>query len=125
MDDLDEVRAALGYNKIDLVGLSYGTIASQVYMRQHPEHVRSAFLVGVATPNIKQPLLFPRSAQHAMDLLFADCTADETCHGAFPHLQEEFGVVLSRFNQRTAAGGADRSREQETRAGEVISFELC
>lgn len=98
MDDLDEVRAALGYNKIDLVGLSYGTIASQVYMRQHPEHVRTAFLVGVATPNIKQPLLFPRSAQHAMDLLFADCTADKTCHGAFPHLQEEFGVVLSRFN---------------------------
>jgi pimeloyl-ACP methyl ester carboxylesterase len=97
MDDLDEVRAALGYNKIDLAGLSYGTIASQVYMRQHPEHVRSVFLVGVATPNIKQPLLFPRSAQHAMDLLFADCTADETCHNAFPRLQEEFGVVLSRF----------------------------
>ena len=88
MDDLDEVRAALGYDKIDLVGLSYGTIASQVYMRQHPEHVRAAFLVGVATPNIKQPLLFPRSAQHAMDLLFTDCTADETCHSAFPHLRK-------------------------------------
>ena len=99
MDDLDEVRAALGYDKIDLVGLSYGTIASQVYMRQHPEHMRSAFLVGVATPNIKQPLLFPRSAQHAMDLLFADCTADKTCHSAFPFLKDEFGVVLSRFNQ--------------------------
>lgn len=98
MDDLDEVRAALGYNKIDLVGLSYGSIASQVYMRQHPEHVRSVFLVGVATPNIKQPLLFPRSAQHAMDLLFADCIADKTCHSTFPFLKDEFGVVLSRFN---------------------------
>jgi len=98
MDDLDDVRAALGYNKIDLVGLSYGTLASQVYMRQHPEHVRSVFLVGVATPNMKQPLLFPRSAQHAMDLLFADCTVDQTCHSEFPRLQEEFGVVLSRFN---------------------------
>src|ERR1043166_4228213 len=88
MDDLDDVRAALGYNKIDLVGLSYGTLASQVYMRQHPEHVRSVFLVGVATPNMKQPLLFPRSAQHAMDLLFVDCTADETCHSAFPFLKD-------------------------------------
>jgi pimeloyl-ACP methyl ester carboxylesterase len=98
MDDLDDVRSALGYNKIDLVGLSYGSIASQVYMRQHPEHVRSVFLVGVATPNIKQPLLFPRSAQHAMDLLFADCTADKTCYSTFPFLKDEFGVVLSRFN---------------------------
>jgi pimeloyl-ACP methyl ester carboxylesterase len=99
MDDLDDVRAALGYNKIDLVGLSYGTLASQVYMRQHPEHVRSVFLVGVATPNMKQPLLFPRSAQHAMDLLFVDCTADKTCHSTFPFLKDEFSVVLSRFNQ--------------------------
>jgi pimeloyl-ACP methyl ester carboxylesterase len=99
MDDLDDVRAALGYNKIDLVGLSYGTLASQVYMRQHPEHVRSVFLVGVATPNMKQPLLFPRSAQHAMDLLFADCTADKTCHSTFPFLKDEFGVVLSRFDK--------------------------
>jgi len=29
MDDLDEIRAALGYEKIDLVGSSYGTIAAQ------------------------------------------------------------------------------------------------
>src|ERR1041385_2469813 len=99
MDDLDDVRAALGYNKIDLVGLSYGTLASQVYLRQHPEHVRSVFLVGVATPNMKQPLLFPRSAQHAMDLLFADCGADKTCHSTFPFLKDEFGAVLSRFDK--------------------------
>src|SRR5690242_7882835 len=54
MDDLDDVRSALGYDKINLLGLSYGTIAAQVYMRRHPEHVRAIFLVGVATPNIKQ-----------------------------------------------------------------------
>lgn len=103
MDDLDDVRAALGYDKIDLLGLSYGTIAAQVYMRRHPEHVRSVFLVGVATPNIKQPLLFPRSAQHAMDMLFADCAADETCRRAFPDLQKEFAAVLSRFDKGPVA----------------------
>jgi pimeloyl-ACP methyl ester carboxylesterase len=98
MDDLDEVRAALAYDKIDLVGMSYGTFAAQIYMRQHAEHVRSVFLAGVATPNIKQPLLFPRSAQHAMDLLFTDCAADDLCHTAFPDLQKEFTSVLARFD---------------------------
>jgi pimeloyl-ACP methyl ester carboxylesterase len=98
MDDLDDVRAALAYDKIDLLGISYGTFAAQIYMRQHPEHVRSVFLVGVATPNIKQPLLFPRSAQHAMDLLFVDCAADEQCRSAFPDLQKEFASLLSRFD---------------------------
>jgi pimeloyl-ACP methyl ester carboxylesterase len=99
MDDLDEVRAALGYDKIDLVGLSYGSFAAQIYMRRHPDHVRSAFLVGVATPDIKQPLLFPRSAQHAMDMLFTDCAADGLCHSSFPNLQKEFDAVLARFDQ--------------------------
>ncbi|HEU4415946.1 MAG TPA: alpha/beta hydrolase [Candidatus Angelobacter sp.] len=99
MDDLDDVRAALGYAKIDLLGASYGTIAAQVYLRQHPDHVRSVFLVGVATPNVKQPLLFPRSAQRAMDLLFTDCAADETCRRSFPDLQNEFAAVLSRFDK--------------------------
>ena len=99
IDDLDEVRSALGYDKIDLLGVSYGTLAAQIYMRQHPDHVRSVFLVGVAPPNIKQPLLFPRSAQHAMDMLFADCAADELCRRAFPDLQKEFTAVLARFDQ--------------------------
>jgi pimeloyl-ACP methyl ester carboxylesterase len=99
MDDLDDIRAALGYQKINLVGVSYGTIAAQAYMRQHPEHVRAVLLAGVATPAIKQPLLFARAAQHALDLLFEDCAADRVCHGAYPDLAQEFTQVLARFNK--------------------------
>jgi pimeloyl-ACP methyl ester carboxylesterase len=99
MDDVDDVRAALGYEKINLLGASYGSIAAQVYLRRHPAHVRSMFLVGVATPGIKQPLLFPRSAQHAMDLLFTDCAADVLCGRTFPGLKQEFDAVLARFSQ--------------------------
>jgi len=98
MDDLDDVRAALGYAKIDLVAASYGTIAAQVYLRQHGDHVRAAFLLGVATPGVKQPLLFPRGAQHAMDLLYEDCAADDVCGKAFPRLKEELAAVLARFD---------------------------
>ncbi|HEY6251556.1 MAG TPA: alpha/beta hydrolase [Candidatus Angelobacter sp.] len=99
MDDLDDVRTALGYNKINLAGASYGTIAAQAYMRQHPDHVRAVLLAGVATPAIKQPLLFARAAQHALDLLFEDCAADSACHAAYPNLQEEFRQVLARFDK--------------------------
>jgi pimeloyl-ACP methyl ester carboxylesterase len=97
MDDLDDVRDALGYNKINIGGLSYGSLASQVYLRMHGDHVRTVFVGGVATPNIKQPLQFARSAQHALDLLFEDCAADKDCHESFPKLHEEFDAVLARF----------------------------
>jgi pimeloyl-ACP methyl ester carboxylesterase len=98
MDDLDEVRAALGYEKINLVAASYGTIAALVYMRQHGKHLRAVFLAGVANTNIRQPLHFPAAAEHAIDLLFEDCAADPVCHNTFPKLKEEFTAVLGRFN---------------------------
>jgi len=97
MDDLDEVRDALGYGKINLVAGSYGTVAAQVYMRQHPESVRAVFLLGVANTGIKQPLPFAAGAQHAIDRLFEDCAADKACGAAFPNLRVEFAEVMARF----------------------------
>lgn len=55
MDDLDDVRAWLGYDRINLFGLSYGSRAALVYLRQHPERVRSVVLMGVAPIDLKMP----------------------------------------------------------------------
>jgi len=99
MDDLDEVRAALGYATVNLAGASYGTQAALVYMRRHREHVRSAFLVGVAPPDFRLPLPFARAAQHALDLMLIDCAADRECHAAFPDPAREFAAVLARFDR--------------------------
>jgi len=96
-DDLDDVRRALGYDRINLAGASYGTTAALVYMRLHPDHVRSAFLVGVATTGFKLPLPFARAAQHAWDQLLVDCAADQSCHATYPRLREEFDAVLATF----------------------------
>ena len=41
MDDLDEVRAHLGYARINIYGGSYGTRAGLVYLRQHGERVHA------------------------------------------------------------------------------------
>src|SRR5947208_11060438 len=72
MDDLDDVRAWLGYERINLFGLSYGTRAVLVYMRQHPDRVRNAILMGVAPTYLKMPLHHARAARRAMDLLLEE-----------------------------------------------------
>jgi len=99
MDDLDDVRKALGYDKISLAGASYGTLSAQVYIRQHADHVRAAFLVGVVTPGFRLPLPFARAAQNALDRLFMDCAADRSCRTTFPDLRSEFEAVLARFEK--------------------------
>src|SRR4051812_45051449 len=45
-DDIDAVRAALGVEKLDLWGDSYGTFLMPVYAARHPAHVRSIVLDG-------------------------------------------------------------------------------
>ncbi|HEY4278196.1 MAG TPA: alpha/beta fold hydrolase [Conexibacter sp.] len=45
-DDFDDVRAALGTDRLDLWGESYGTYLMPVYAARHPDHVRSVVLSG-------------------------------------------------------------------------------
>ena len=102
MDDLDDVRAWLGYDRINLFGLSYGTRAVLVYLRQHPEHVRSAVLMGVDPPYQKMPLYHARDGQRAMYLLLDECARDRTCNHAFPQLRGELMSVLLRLGRQPA-----------------------
>jgi pimeloyl-ACP methyl ester carboxylesterase len=102
MDDLDDVRAWLGYERINLFGLSYGTRAVLVYLRQHPDRVRSAILMGVAPTYLKMPLYHARAAKRGIDLLFAECAAEAACHGAFPNIEREWNEVLERLGREPA-----------------------
>jgi pimeloyl-ACP methyl ester carboxylesterase len=102
MDDLDDVRAWLGYERINLIGFSYGTRAALVYLRQHPDRVHSAILMGVAPTYLKVPLHHARSAKRALDLLLAECAADTACHEAFPEIEREWNEVLARLGREPA-----------------------
>lgn len=101
-DDLDELRQALGYDKISLFGGSYGTRAALVYLRMHGDHVRSIALEAVAPPEYRIPLSFSRTIQSSVDRLIARCEADATCHADFPNLKSEFIEILSRLDRSPA-----------------------
>ena len=97
MEDLDEVREALGYDKINLFGASYGATAAQYYLRQHEDHVRTVFLYGgslLDTPVFERWAL---SGQRALDMIFDHCQADPACQAAYPNLRAEFKELLTRL----------------------------
>ena len=99
VDDLDDLRAALGYRKLVLDGDSYGTFTSFIYMRRHPGHVESAVLDGVAPPSfLIVPLEDAGGAQLAIDGIIADCKTDASCNAHFPQLAAHFAVVAKRFD---------------------------
>ncbi|HJU43948.1 MAG TPA: alpha/beta hydrolase [Vicinamibacterales bacterium] len=99
MDDLDDVRAYLGYDKINIYGGSYGTRAGLVYMRQHGDRVRTAVLDGVAPTNMRLPLFFARDVQRAFDRLIADCEKDTACNAAYPNLTARVRALVDRLEK--------------------------
>lgn len=98
-DDLDQLRDALGYPRLALNGGSYGTFFYLVYARQHPEHVESIVLDGVAPPHFYFiPLPMAAGAQTAIVDLASACRADASCSGHFPNFASHFWAVIHRFD---------------------------
>ena len=99
-DDIDEVRAAMGYEKININAGSFGTYAAQIYILRHGGHVRTAYLTSLVTLSDRVPLYHARSAQSGLDQLFKDCDEDAACHAAYPHLREDFAALLKKTREQ-------------------------
>jgi len=82
--DLDAMREALGYDRVNLWGGSYGTRVAQEYVRRHPEHVRSVVLDGVAPPSLRITLDVWRTRDDALDAVIDACRASKPCAKAHP-----------------------------------------
>jgi pimeloyl-ACP methyl ester carboxylesterase len=108
--DLDEVRAALGYEQINLYGTSYGTRAAQIYMRDFPHHTRTVTLKGVVPQSMAAPATHAVDGELAWQSLAARCHADAACQAAYPTLDADFRSMIARLEKSPAivqAQGAD------------------
>lgn len=100
MGDADAVRAALGADKINLIGGSYGTRAVLEYQRQFPQRVRRAVLDGVAPPDMVLPASFSPDNQAALDALFEACAKDAGCAAREPRLAERWRALRTALPRR-------------------------
>ncbi len=94
VQDLDAVRAALGAERVDLVGASYGTRVALEYQRQFPARVRRSVLDGVAPPDMALPASASPDNQAALDALLAACAAQVRCARDHPDLRGHFVELL-------------------------------
>ncbi len=119
VDDAAEVLSALGYDRINLVGGSYGTRMAQVFLRRHQRRVRTVILNGVSPLADLIPLTFPRDAQTALDGLLAECEQTSDCLSAFPKARADAAAVFERA-KRGPIDVAVRDRE----SGETVNVSL-
>ncbi|MCL1135884.1 alpha/beta hydrolase [Shewanella hafniensis] len=92
--DFEAVRQHLGYKKLHVYGISYGTRMAQLYMRLYPAHLATVTLDGIV-PMQQSVLEIGASIDRGFDLLFKDCQETTACHAQFPELKAEFDQVAA------------------------------
>lgn len=122
VDDLEEVRQALGYGPINLYGTSYGSRVAQVYMRRHPGSLRAVTLKGIVPPSMAMPETHARAGDDAWKALVARCNEDDHCRRAFPTLDADFRSLLARLENASPvvtlpAGSAHPARSVKVTRG--------
>jgi pimeloyl-ACP methyl ester carboxylesterase len=98
--DIDYVREKLGYEKLNIYGISYGTRVALHYMRRYPQHTRAVILDAVLPPEV---ILGPDIAVHsqrALDEVSKRCAESEFCNLAYPELNSEIDVLLARLRRQ-------------------------
>jgi pimeloyl-ACP methyl ester carboxylesterase len=99
VDDLEEVRQALGYGPINLYGTSYGTVVAQVYMRRYPSSLRAVSMKGIVPPSMAAPESHAPAGESAWRSLVDRCRKDAVCKEAYPLVDVEFRELLKRLEK--------------------------
>jgi len=94
MQDVNAVRLALGAERINLVGGSYGTRAALEYLRQFPQTVRRMLIDGVAPPDMALPASVSGDNQRAFDAMLSACEQEAICAKTYPRLRADWKSLL-------------------------------
>jgi pimeloyl-ACP methyl ester carboxylesterase len=97
--DLDAVRQALGYERINLYGASYGTRVAQHYARRYPAATRTLILDGVVDPREILGPAIAIDAERALERILKRCQADAACAKAFPDPFADYHGLRSQLEK--------------------------
>jgi pimeloyl-ACP methyl ester carboxylesterase len=116
IDDVNEIRAALGYDRINIYGASGGTRQEQIYMKRHGGTVRTVVMHGVQAMDGEMPLPFSRALEDGMRGLIEACDRDEACRARYPDLRGDWEAVKNQFERGPVEASLPhpRTRERQT-----------
>jgi proline iminopeptidase len=128
IEDLEALRAHLGYQQIDLLGHSWGGFLVMAYAAVHPDRVAHLAIVDSAAPKWKDTLflfsdVFPETTERQAALAFADGMGDKAAKAASMH--EYLSMLCYSPENRDAflAGMARSSFSEQVNQAVVQSIE--
>jgi len=100
-EDLEAVRKSLGFNKVALWGVSYGTKLALAYALAHPDHVERLLLDSVVPPELPDP--FSANVARALPTTMAAFCAN-LCTAATPNVADDIVTLANRLAAHPVRG---------------------
>ncbi len=113
--DVDNLRRALGYEKVSLYGVSYGAELALEVMTHYPDGLHSVILDSAVPPTGGTD----QTERAAVDALLARCEEDPDCRRAYPNLAAEYDEVLSALDRHPILLNVS-----DPQSGEIIAWEM-
>jgi pimeloyl-ACP methyl ester carboxylesterase len=117
--DYQQVFDQLGYQTVNVVGISYGTRFGLELARQLPQRIRTLTLDAVAPPDFAWPSTGAADADAALRALIDDCGADASCRKSFPRFRQDVDAAFDRLRRGPAQVAV---RDPNTGAIEDVRF---
>jgi len=96
--DINDLRVALGYPKLNLYAISYGTRLALTVMRDDPGAVRSVVLDSTYPLQVNLYTSLAPNAERAFNVFFERCAADNNCNSSYPDLRTVFYRLVDDLN---------------------------
>jgi pimeloyl-ACP methyl ester carboxylesterase len=97
--DVDDIRRSLDYEKINLLGISYGTRTALTLMRDYPEILRGVVLDSPVPLEANLIGADAENSDQARQLLFEHCEADADCSAKYPELDEALDSLYRQLEE--------------------------
>lgn len=123
--DLDQVRARLGYDDVNLWGGSWGTRSALLYALAYPASVRRVVLDGAVPLSQHFPEAVVPLTERAWSLLVDSCLADAGCRQTHSTIRADVARVLAQLRGAPARVAVDHpitgKRVQATLTADGVS----
>jgi pimeloyl-ACP methyl ester carboxylesterase len=114
VSDIEAVRRAIGVDKIDLYGVSYGTKVALDYAIRYPEHVDRLVLDSVVMPGELDP--WELSSFAAVPRILSQICAKNACRGITTDPSGDLNKLVSALSSRQFRGSVVNGKGQRRRA---------
>jgi pimeloyl-ACP methyl ester carboxylesterase len=89
----------LGYDTVNLVGVSYGSRMGLEIARRFPSRVRALIAEGVVPTTFDWPTYGATDLEAALNAVMDDCEADRACVTTYPRFRQDVDLAFARLRR--------------------------